>query len=442
MKHLLLALLLIVALTTQAQSPALYFPPTTGTTWATTSPQSLGWCQPRLDSLLNFLGRKNTKSFIILKDGRMVVEQYYGTYTRDSVWYWASAGKTLTATLVGIAQQEGLLTLNTTVTSVLGAGWTSAPAAKEQLITVHDQLRMTSGLDDTPPPPCDELSTTPNCLYYRTDAGTRWAYHSGPYRLAQDVVARTSGLTINQYTNQRVGSRIGMIGAWVNDVYYSRARDMARFGLLMLNRGTWAQTPVLRDTAYFRRMTTPSQAFNRSYGYLWWLNGQQSYMLPGPQQTVFPGSFVPNAPADMIAALGKNDQKIYVVPSLGLVVVRQGQSAGQPRLAVSSFDNELWQYLNAMFNCTVTAGTSRTESMAFEAYPTPASDALFVQLPGKIPSGSSLSLIDLLGRTLVQKPANTPQLQFPLVDLPTGAYVLQLRAADGRVLGSRRVLKN
>ncbi|QNH61670.1 serine hydrolase [Hymenobacter sediminicola] len=261
MKQLLrfLLLSLLVAARPAHSQQTLYFPPATGSTWASTAPQALGWCQPQLDSLLNFLGRKGTKSFIVLKDGRMVVERYYGTYTQDSIWYWASAGKSLTAMLVGIAQQDGLLSLQDSTTRYLGRGWTTAPAVKERLITVQNQLTMTSGLDDTPPTPCNNESQTPNCLLYRADAGTRWAYHTGPYRLLQDVLATASGLTINQYTNQRLASRIGMSGAWVNDVYYSRARDMARFGLLTLARGNWNGTAVLRDTAYFRRMTTPSQ---------------------------------------------------------------------------------------------------------------------------------------------------------------------------------------
>jgi len=48
--------------------------------------------------------------------------------------------------------------------------------------------------------------------------------------------------------------------------------------------------------------------------------------------------------------LGANDQKIYVVPSLDLVIVRCGESAGNTELGLSSFDNELWEYLNAVIN--------------------------------------------------------------------------------------------
>ena len=91
--------------------------------------------------------------------------------------------------------------------------------------------------------------------------------------------------------------------------------------------------------AYFRRMTTPNQTLNRCYGCLWWLNGQSSYRLPGSQIN-FPSSLTPSAPADIIAALGKNDQKTYIVPSLGLVVVRQGNSVGASRLVAFPSDTE------------------------------------------------------------------------------------------------------
>ncbi|WP_165370490.1 serine hydrolase [Hymenobacter persicinus] len=438
MKHVLLLLLLLLALPAPpARAQQLYFPPVGAGTWASTSPQSLGWCQPQLDSLYSFLGRKNTKSFVVLKDGRIVLERYYGTFTQDSIWYWASAGKSLTATLVGLARQDGLLSLTDTTSRTLGRGWTSAPAAKERLITLRHQLTMTTGLDDTPPPPCDNESTAAGCLLYRADAGTRWAYHTGAYRLLQNVLANASGLTINQYTNQRLASRIGMSGAWANDVYYSRARDMARFGLLILARGTWNGTAILRDTAYFRQMTTPSQTLNRSYGYLWWLNGQSSYRVPTSQVT-FPGPLMPTAPNDLIAALGKNDQKIYVVPSLGLVVVRQGKSAGNLQLALSSFDTELWRYLMAAMQCRPLAVAGAAAQVAARLYPNPATE----QITASAVSGTKrLRLLDATGRVVREAVAATGETVVPVVGLPGGLYLVQWLNSEGRVLAGRRLQK-
>ncbi len=88
---------------------------------------------------------------------------------------------------------------------------------------------------------------------------------------------------------------------------------MARYGLLALNNGIWNTDTILHDQDYFTAMTTPSQSLNESYGYLWWLNGQPSFMLPGTQ-FVFPGMLSPNAPPDMFSGIGKNDQLVSVIP--------------------------------------------------------------------------------------------------------------------------------
>jgi CubicO group peptidase (beta-lactamase class C family) len=113
----------------------------------------------------------------------------------------------------------------------------------------------------------------------------------------------------------------------------------------MLNKGKWESNVILNDTTYLNNQVNTSQNLNLSYGYLTWLNGKSSYRYPSIQ-IVFNGGLIPNAPSDLYAALGKNDQKIYVVPSKKLVVIRMGNSAGNPSLALSNFDNELWAKLS------------------------------------------------------------------------------------------------
>jgi CubicO group peptidase (beta-lactamase class C family) len=124
---------------------------------------------------------------------------------------------------------------------------------------------------------------------------------------------------------------------------------MARFGLLVLNRGKWDQVPLMTDMNYCDSMLDTSQNLNLSYGYLWWLNGKTSHMRP-QSQFVFNGDLIPNAPPDMFAALGKDDQKIYIVPSQKLVVIRMGEAAGPDQLALSGFDNELWGKLQQIIS--------------------------------------------------------------------------------------------
>ncbi|MBL7750038.1 MAG: serine hydrolase, partial [Chitinophagaceae bacterium] len=121
----------------------LYFPPVSGTEWQTTDMASLGWSEGTVNDLYTYLEQKNSKAFIVLKNGKIVIEKYFGLFTKDSLWYWASAGKTLTAFLSGIAQDEGLIDLSDKTSRFLGNGWTALPQAKEDLITIRHQLTMT-----------------------------------------------------------------------------------------------------------------------------------------------------------------------------------------------------------------------------------------------------------------------------------------------------------
>jgi len=322
----------------------LYFPPLTGTTWETKSIESLGWKQSAVQPLLDYLELKHSKGFIILVNGRIVMENYFNGHDAATNWYWASAGKTLTATMTGIAQQENLININNKVSQYIGTGWTSAPLAKENLITCKHLLTMTSGLDDT----TDDV--TPSALTYTADAGTRWAYHNVYVKL-QDVIAQASGQSWNTYFNSKLRDKIGMNGAWFtsgnNIVYSSTTRSMARFGLLMYNKGKWENDVILNE-AYFNEATNTSQNINLGYGYLWWLNGKATYHLPQSQLT-FQGSIIPSAPNDMFMALGKNDQKIYVVPSKKMVVIRMGDAADDVNLALSDFDKTLWTKISALY---------------------------------------------------------------------------------------------
>lgn len=362
MKVLPAALLLPILLNGQT-----YYPPVAGT-WDTLSPATLGWCTPVLDTLDEFLDDHGTKAFLILKDGRMAYERYFGNFNQDSVWYWASAGKSLAAALTGEAQANGYLDINQPVSSYLGTGWTNAPLAKENLITVRHLLSMTSGLDDgVTDPDCSADS----CLEFLADAGTRWAYHNGAYHVLHDVLEQTTGQSMNLYTYQALSST-GISGLWVDGVFFSKPRSLARFGLLVSTGGRWNGSAVLTDSLFLDEMTATSQSLNPSYGYLWWLNGKGSHMLP-QSQVVFPTDLVPAAPDEVVMALGKNDQKLYLWKEEGIVVVRLGNSAGQSHLASSSFDNQLWNRLSALF-CTLSAEEETLSKTVL--WPNPVTDIL------------------------------------------------------------------
>lgn len=330
-----------------APSEAMYFPPNTSTTWETKSASSLNWNENAIQPLKDYLIEKNTKSFMILVNGRIVMEEYFNGHTSSTDWEWNSAGKTLVASTVGIAQQENLLNINNKASDYLGTEWTSMPLAKENLITVRHLLTMTSGNDDT-----KQLVIKPN-LTYVADAGTRWAY-SNIFQKLTDVVADAVNKPFETYFNEKIKNKIGMNGYWnfgaIYTIYHSSTRSMARFGILALNNGKWKDEQIIAES-FFNESVSTSQNINPSYGYLWWLNGKTNYMVPS-EQTVFQGSLVPNAPADMYAAMGAKDQRIYVIPSKKMVIVRMGEASNpsNPNFAVSGFDNELWSKINAVIN--------------------------------------------------------------------------------------------
>jgi CubicO group peptidase (beta-lactamase class C family) len=399
---------------------SLYFPPVVGS-WSTLNPQDLGWCNERIDSLMNFLEDNQSKAFVLLKDGKIVLESYFNGHSASSNWYWASAGKTLTAFMVGQAQAQGFFNILDSTSDHLGPGWSNCTAEQEQAITIKNQLCMTTGLDDGVP---DHYCTLDTCLNYLAVPGTRWAYHNGPYTLLDSVMEVTTGLSLNAWCSQRVAQPIGMQGLWLNidynNVYFSNARSMARFGLLLLAEGIWNGNDLIQDSDYFFEMTHASQSLNEAYGYLTWLNNTESFMLP-ETQFVFPGNYAPNAPLDMYAAIGRDGQFICVVPSQQLVWIRMGENPEQLDVPILMID-DIWELINEL-PCSASS-TLNESADEFSVYPNPANDHWSV-------SGFSgicgWSIYDLTGSMIKAGTTFTGNsFEIDASSIPSGYYVLHL----------------
>ncbi|WP_456442475.1 serine hydrolase domain-containing protein [Psychroserpens sp.] len=330
----------------------LYFPPISGNEWETTSISSLGWSEANLNDLYNYLEQKNTKGFIILKDGKIVVERYFNGHNQGANWAWFSTVKSLTSTAIGVAQDEGLVDIDNKTSDYLGNNWSSLTQEQQDLITVKHHLTMTTGLQNTPNNFIEWTCTIPLCMQYNAEAGTKWQYHQGAFTQVQNILTQATDINFKIYIKTKILDKIGASGSWDDllgaNIFSSNTRNMARFGLLTLNKGTWDDNTLLSES-YFNDMINTSQNINQSYGYLWWLNGKNSFMGTATQD-IFTGSIIPNAPNNMFAALGAQDQKIYVVPNQNLVIIRTGESAGTEQLANSSFDNELWEKINLVIN--------------------------------------------------------------------------------------------
>lgn len=406
---------------------SLYFPSTTGSSWDTISYPTLGYCQTKIDSLYAFLDKNNTKAFILLKDGKIVLEKYFGTHTQNSLWQWASAGKTITAFMVGMAQQEGRLSIADATSQYLGPGWTSCTPVQEEKITIRHQLTMTSGLDDDV---ADSFCILDSCLLFKADAGSRWAYHNGPYTLLDGVIENATGQTLNSYINQKLKSPTGMTGTFFpvgyNNVFFSNARSMARFGLLMLNKGNWDGNQIMTDTTYFSQMVNTSQTLNKSYGYLWWLNGKQNFMVPS-SQIVFPGFLCLNAPPDLIVAMGKGGQFLNVVPSQNLVWLRMGN---EPFNLPVPFllNDDIWKYVNELQCSTTGVGNQNYQNDFVQLFPNPGNKILNLKSDKQI---SKIEIFNVRGQKVKLVNTQNMEVRMSINDMPNGLYIVRVQLTNG-----------
>jgi CubicO group peptidase (beta-lactamase class C family) len=300
-----------------------------GDDWEAADPGATGWSPEGLAEVVALAGARNSRSYLMLAGGRILVEEYWegasATTTRDV----ASCQKSVVSTLVGIARDEGLLGLDDPVGEHLGPGWSRAAPAEEGRITVRHLLTMTSGLD-------------PRTLRAVTEPGRVWDYNTPAYQRLRPVLEAATGRGIDELSRTWLFDPIGMgpETVWRERAGGGRgpaegdpswglamtARDMARFGLLARRLGSWDRRRVVSE-AWLREAWTPLDT-RSDYGYLWWLLGRAEGVAP-------------STPVDWVAALGAGDQKIYVVPSLDLVVARQGPAAAEASEHGSDFDREL-----------------------------------------------------------------------------------------------------
>ena len=230
-----------------------------------------------------------------------------------------------------------------------------------------------------------------------------------------------------------------MTGFWLysgyDNVFYSKARSMARYGILIQNNGIWNTDTLLHDTAYFNQMINTSQTLNNSYGYLWWLNGKSSYMLP-TLQTIFPGSYAPDAPSDMIAGLGKNGQILSISPSTGLAFVRMGNQPNSPVSEVTTlFCNQIWKKLNAIM-CNSTSYNEQVKpTNSIYIYPNPAQTS--INIAGLKNAQGTIEIFNTMGET-VMRPNN--QNNIDVTKLQSGIYFIEIR--QGALFTRIKLAKN
>ncbi|MBL8174319.1 MAG: serine hydrolase [Bryobacterales bacterium] len=340
----------LILLAMIAAGPALpqklYFPGSGD--WERVQPQQAGWSADGLDALLRFAESRRSTGVVILVGGRILTEQHWDPKRFEATAQYrfektadgqiledvASMQKSVTAMLFGIARAKKLVDFDTPVSKALGAGWSKLSAEQEGAITMRHLLTMTSGTSDE--------------LGFEAAPATKWRYNSVAYQKILPALARVAGKDANTLTREWLTGPIGMRhGEWRERPnmrgmvgFVTAARDMARFGLMVLAGGVWNGKRIV-DAEFVEEALRPSQKLNPSYGLLWWLNGQ-----PVRRAGARGGEMlIPTAPKDAVAAQGALGRKVYVAKSLGLVAVRIGGEA--QRKGEADFNTEFWRLLMA-----------------------------------------------------------------------------------------------
>lgn len=295
-----------------------------------------------LDPLLALAMGQASSGVLVSRNGVVVAERYAPGWGPERPREVASVAKSIVAVLIAMAVEDGAIASLDQAAADFIPAWRSDGRAA---ITLRHMMSMTSGLDDTGLAlrgvEGDQFEI--NAAAPLRDApGTRWAYNTAVYHLLFHVLARAVAETVEQYAGRRLFGPLQMRHTrWITSPgsgdrgpvtnYYSAmatARDLARFGDLVLGDGAWNGRRLI-GAELLRTLVRPSQALNPSYGLLWWSNA-----LPGMDAYGRGDSLrFPSAPRDTVAALGAGGQQVLVVPSRGLIVVRQGDPPASPTLA-------------------------------------------------------------------------------------------------------------
>jgi len=315
-------------------------------------PEAAGWNSAALDDVLAYAQAQKTTGFVIIDRERIVAERnwplpesaapfkagfVHGTSPEGALLEdVASAQKSFIAILAGIAADKGLLDISRPVAFYIGAGWSKATAEQEHAITVRHLLEMSSGLKEN--------------FTFEAPAGTKFFYNTPVYAAMKPVLEKASKKSLDAITSEWLTAPAGMkdtgwrqrpggFEAAGNPTgLVTTPRDLARMGQLILDKGKSVDGRRVISETQLKSLFERS-ANNPAYGKLWWLNGGDYAVMPGATSPRSEGSLIKAAPADLVAAQGAQDRKLYVVPSRRLIVVRMGQATQR------DFNEQLWTRL-------------------------------------------------------------------------------------------------
>ena len=318
--------------------------------WQHVAPAAAGFDGSKLARIAALARRSRSNCLVVVRRGKLVGEWYFNGTGPDTAQDVYSATKSFASTLVGIAQDDGDLRISDRASKWI-ASWRGTPS---QSVTVRDLLSMDSGRRWDVVTDYVRLLSAPDRTAFaiglgqEARPGSEWAYNNSAVQTLDRVLARATGKDVAAFAGNRLFAPLGMRhttmardragNVQLFEGIRSTCRDMARFGVLMLDRGAWHGTRIV-SSAWVRQATARSSTkLNAAYGYLWWLNRSgviasvtaATTLQAIARGTTDVGRMVEGAPRSMYWALGLGDQLIQIDPGSQTVVVRLGSGVPLP----------------------------------------------------------------------------------------------------------------
>jgi CubicO group peptidase (beta-lactamase class C family) len=285
----------------------------------------------KLENAVNFAfdkkgeKKKRTRSVLVVYKDAIIAEKYDKGFDKNSKILGWSMTKSITATYFGILEKQNKIDIHK-----------PAPVQEWQQderkgITINNLLQMNSGLaweeDYT------KISDVTKMLFLEEDMtlsqavkpkefnpNTHWNYSSGTTNLLSGIL-RKQFKTHQEYLDFWYSSLIDKIGMYsmlvetdmkgnyIGSSYaWATTRDWSKFGLLYLHKGNWNGEQIFEES-WSKYVATPTATSNGEYGGQFWLNAGGKY---------------PDVPRDLYSCNGFQGQKVFIIPSMDLVIVRMG----------------------------------------------------------------------------------------------------------------------
>lgn len=283
--------------------------------------------------------KRLTRAVLVIYNGQLIAERYAPGYDSNSSLLGWSMSKSITNALVGILVREKKLDI---MQPAPVAEWQNEGDARAK-ITIDQLLRMSSGLEfnEAYAPFSDAVYMFYDSYDFAAYAAekplevkpeAKWYYSSGTANIVARIVRQKVAKAYSHYYQflyEELFNKIGMhsavmepdpSGTFVGSSYtFATASDWARFGQLYLQDGVWQGERILPE-GWVKYTTTPTPASDKGqYGAFFWLNAGSA---GDPANRRWP-----SAPLDTFAALGFQEQKVIVIPSRNLVLVRFGATS-------------------------------------------------------------------------------------------------------------------